>query len=183
MEGKSSAMWTPDMEVRLIESYTRQTASTKHVASGGDLRSHGISSIGQLQSKWRRLKADWIDYGYLIGLSGYGDGFSDDKWAEHDAPRSKINKLSRFRDKPFAHWDAISAVIGDSMANGEYITPLSETISVCEHSTDTLAQSESINETNDLSFGDLTAAAKRARILHQLKANIKRKVMKEDVDN
>ncbi|CAK4642534.1 hypothetical protein LEN26_012616 [Aphanomyces euteiches] len=111
MEGKSLAMWTPDMEVRLIEAYTRQAASTKHVASGGknlhvggwnavlgDLRSLGISSIGQLQSKWRRLMADWIDYGCLIGLSGYGDGFSDDKWAELDAPRSKINKLSRFRD-------------------------------------------------------------------------------------
>ncbi|CAK4362399.1 unnamed protein product [Aphanomyces euteiches] len=175
MTDKSSASWSDELEIELIVAYKQAIRNPRFVCSGGkNLRSAGLSKVledlkeqgaienaGQLQSKWRRLKTEWLDYNYLVQLSGFGDGFSDEKWEELDRGPRKL-KLSRFRDKPFVHYDAMSNIIGDSMATGEDIT-----------SVDDILQSKS--GSNALNVGDLDDAAKRAKILYNLKKNRKRK--------
>ncbi|CAK4135467.1 unnamed protein product [Aphanomyces euteiches] len=123
-----------------------------------DFKEHGITTAAQLQSKWRRLKADWTDYGFLKNMSGYGEGLTDEKWNELDATKGKL-KLSRFKDKPFVHWDTMSAVIGDTMATG-----------LCD---------DDESELSEAQLGVLSAAQKRAKVLYQLKKNRKRKAPQE----
>ncbi|CAK4257989.1 unnamed protein product [Aphanomyces euteiches] len=55
-----------------------------------DFKEHGITTAAQLQSKWRRLKADWTDYGFLKNMSGYGEGLTDEKWNELDATKAGL---------------------------------------------------------------------------------------------
>ncbi|KAG9400054.1 hypothetical protein AC1031_010972 [Aphanomyces cochlioides] len=184
MEDKSAAVWTSELELRLIGAYKDQAANAKHIASGAkNLRKAGwtavlgaftgtsVTSTAQLQSKWRCLKNDWADYSFLQNLSVYGSGLSDERWSELDASRGKL-KLSRFREKEFVHWEAMSAVIGDTMATGENIASFSSLGSAVDDSSDA----------EDIEHGDLSAARKRAKILHQLKKNRKRKVNTEDQD-
>ncbi|KAG9403188.1 hypothetical protein AC1031_006741 [Aphanomyces cochlioides] len=176
MEEKAVALWSTDMELSLIASYTRHARNKKFVASGGknlrqagwkavlaDLDDDRITTAGQLQSKWRRLKADWNDY-------------------ELDATRGKI-KLSRFRAKPYLHCDAMSAVIGDSMANGENILPLSQCLSHDdENLTGESTQLDDIDDLGSYAGGDITAAQKRATVLNHLKKNRKRKSPKSETN-
>ncbi|KAH9096882.1 hypothetical protein LEN26_017223 [Aphanomyces euteiches] len=185
MEGKSAAVtWTAELELRLIGAYKDQAANAKHIASGGkNLRKAGwtavlgaftgtsVTTTAQLQAKWRRLKNDWADCSFLQNLSGYGSGLSDERWSELDASRGKL-KLSRFREKEFVHWEAMSSVIGDTMATGENIASVSSLSSAVDDSSDA----------EDMEHGDLSAAQKRAKVLHQLKKNRKRKANAEDPD-
>ncbi|KAH9131561.1 hypothetical protein LEN26_007651 [Aphanomyces euteiches] len=97
---------------------------------------------------------------YVTNLSGFGDGFTDDKWAELDATRSKI-KLARFRDRPFAHYEAMSAILGDTIATG---------VDTANTTSDAL-----LSSSTDLEHGNLSAAQKRANVLHRLKMNKKKK--------
>ncbi len=115
------------METKFIALFKNVSYQARLVASGGkNLRAAGwrkvleelnkarnITTIEQLQSKWRRLKSDWVDYYFLCNLSGFGDGLDDDKWKELDARPGKL-KLSRFRFAPFVHFDDMSILIGDS---------------------------------------------------------------------
>ncbi|CAK4067274.1 unnamed protein product [Aphanomyces euteiches] len=96
---KTSAKWTHELEVKFIALFKEVAAQPRLIASGGKNSSTagwlqvlerlngdgGITNVDQLQSKWRRLKADWSDFfKFLTGLSGYGDEFGDSKWTELD---------------------------------------------------------------------------------------------------
>ncbi|KAH9123435.1 hypothetical protein AeMF1_005569 [Aphanomyces euteiches] len=176
---------------QLIASYTRQARNPRYVASGGknlrmagwnailvDFKEHGIITAAQLQSKWRRLKADWTDYGFLKNMSGYGEGLTDEKWNELDATKGKL-KLSRFKDKPFVHWDTMSAVIGDTMASSELISSLDESLANANEVSSAGLCDDDESELSEAQLGDLSAAQKRAKVLYQLKKNRKRKAPQE----
>ncbi|KAH9100153.1 hypothetical protein LEN26_016128 [Aphanomyces euteiches] len=136
---KTSAKWTHELEVKLIALIKEVAAQPRLIASGGkNLRTAGwlqvlerfngaggITNIDQLQSKWRRLMADWSDFKFLTGLSGYGDEFDDSKWTELDEKPGKL-KLSRFRHAPFEHFDTMGSIIGGTVATGEHITSASQ---------------------------------------------------------
>ncbi|RHY47826.1 hypothetical protein DYB38_010268 [Aphanomyces astaci] len=204
MHDKAIAVWTVDSELRLISAFQQQATKPKHVAAGGKnlrepgwqcvleaLQPFGFYSTGQLQSKWRRMKCDFADYVFLLNLSGFGDGFSDDKWVELDAGRPK-SKLSRFKDKPYQHWEAMSSVIGDSMARGDNIVSASGIVQGMSTAEDVVgavvkrgvARSSSVVECGDVDLdqGNLSAAQKRATILHQLKKNRKRGQQSQDTN-
>ncbi|KAH9113204.1 hypothetical protein LEN26_013182 [Aphanomyces euteiches] len=160
MIDKSSASWSDELEIELIVAYKQAIRNPRFVCSGGkNHRSAGWSKV--LEDLKGQGAIENADYNYLVQLSGFGDGFSDEKWEELDRGPRKL-KLSRFRDKPFVHYDAMSNIIGDSMATGEDIT-----------SVDDVLQSKS--GSNALNVGDLDDAAKRAKILYNLKKNRKRK--------
>ncbi|ETV74609.1 hypothetical protein H257_10746 [Aphanomyces astaci] len=137
------------------------------------------------------MKGDFADYEFLLNFSGFGDGFSDDKWGEFDTGRPK-SKLSRFKDKPYQHWEAMSSVIGDSMAGGDNIVSASGIVQGMSTAEDVVgavvergdARSLSVVECRDvdLDHGNLTAAQKRATILHQLKKNRKRGQQSQDTN-
>ncbi|RQM15327.1 hypothetical protein B5M09_012541 [Aphanomyces astaci] len=67
-----------------------------------------------MESRWNRLKEDYVNYKWLmLKFSGEGlVGVSDDAWAELDK-HSRSMPLSRFRDRPFQHYDTITEMIGD----------------------------------------------------------------------
>ncbi|RHY26828.1 hypothetical protein DYB25_013739 [Aphanomyces astaci] len=131
-----SAKWTDKLDAEFVVLYAEAAAKSVYVASGGkQLKSKGwsdlivrlggrgnITNASQLQSRWKRLKEDYVDYKWLM-LKFSGDGLvgvSEDSWGELDKhPRSM--PLSRFRERPFLHYDAIAEIVGDAMAIGEYI--------------------------------------------------------------
>ncbi|KAG9405575.1 hypothetical protein AC1031_003478 [Aphanomyces cochlioides] len=101
-----SASWTRGLEAAFVSAVSDATKNPRFVASTGkNLRAAGwnsvlaqvspkepsIKTIDQLKSKWKRLKADYTDYHFLVGLSGFGDGFDDEKWRELDAGRNEEN--------------------------------------------------------------------------------------------
>ncbi|ETV68516.1 hypothetical protein H257_15514 [Aphanomyces astaci] len=99
-----SAKWTDELDAEFVVLYAEAAAKSVYVASGGkQLKSKGLSD--------------------LIVRLVFGDGLvgvSEDTWGELDKhPRSM--PLSRFRERPFLHYDAIAEIVGDAMAIGEYI--------------------------------------------------------------
>ncbi len=99
-----TANWTRVIESEFIAAVNDATKNPRFVASGGkNLRGAGwqcvltvmspkeptISTTAQLTSKWKRMKTDYIDYHFLIGLSGYGAGFENAKWDELDEGRKR----------------------------------------------------------------------------------------------
>ncbi|KAG9414867.1 hypothetical protein AC1031_008281 [Aphanomyces cochlioides] len=176
MDEKVALFWTLTLELKLLASYKKVSKNTKLVASGGknlqlagwrqvlnDFSGSGVTSIDQLHSTWRRLKVDWADYKYLVNLSGFGDEWDSEKWSELDKNRGKL-KLSRFRDKPFLHYDVMSDIVGDCMATGGNIIATE-------------------NDETDVMHGNLSASQKRAKVLDQLKRNRKRKQVQQNEDS
>ncbi|KAG9410990.1 hypothetical protein AC1031_019021 [Aphanomyces cochlioides] len=181
MSEKSVAVWTTSMEMQLLSAFQKYAAMPKYVAAGGknlresgwqcvlkEMQDLGIDKTSQLESKWRRMKIDFSDLTFLMNLSGFGEGFSNDKWEELDQSRGKI-KFSRFKDKPFLHYEAMASIIGDTMATGENIRP------VAAASNDEETELQQPTTSQNLDHGDLTAAERRAKVLHQLKQNKKKK--------
>ncbi|KAH9124337.1 hypothetical protein LEN26_002973 [Aphanomyces euteiches] len=131
-----SAKWTDELGAEFSSLYTEVAAKPDCIASGGkQLKSKGWSEIlvrlagkgnlkttTQLQSRWKRLKEDYTDYKWLM-LKFSGDGLvglSNEAWAELDENPRNL-PMSRFRDRPFRHYDIISDIVGDTMASGESI--------------------------------------------------------------
>jgi hypothetical protein len=98
-----AAKWNAELEVTLITLYREAAANPRLVAAGGkNLKAAGwqtvlpklmhlepsIKTKAQIETKWKRLKADYSDYAHLVGLSGFGAGFDDAKWSELDQGRT-----------------------------------------------------------------------------------------------
>ncbi|KAG9398476.1 hypothetical protein AC1031_012488 [Aphanomyces cochlioides] len=121
------------------------------------MRTNGstFTSKDQLVNKWKRLKTEYQDYHFLITRSGYGDGFSDDQWEALDVGRSAKKKLSRFKDLPFLHYDAISVVLGDAMATKKKLSrfkdlPFLHYDAISEVLGDAMACGESLGSVSDV---------------------------------
>ena len=125
--------WNEEIERELIAAYEDVARQAQFVASGGkNLKQAGWKKVQdamaekypslqmtQLTGKWKRLKQDWSDYHFLLGLSGFGDGFDTDKWAELDRGRAiSAPKLSRFRHATFSHYDRLFELLANTMATG-----------------------------------------------------------------
>ena len=195
----NSAAWTPILVESFIRKVGEAATRARYVAAGGknlkaigwnwvlnELEGSGnLVNITQLQTKWKRLKTDYSDYDFLKGLSGFGDGFEDAKWAELDERPGKL-KLSRFRNNPFTYYELFGAVVGDTMATGVNIQGIND---IAQEFLPTLAnnddeqssqESQSDITSDESSQGDLSAAEKRAKILHQLKKNRKRRSLEQN---
>ncbi|KAF0699791.1 Aste57867_9672 [Aphanomyces stellatus] len=113
-------------------------------------------------------------HSFLVNLSGFGDGFDDSKWEELDANRGKV-KLARFKDKAFIHWDALSAVIGDTITTGENVSLVSILIDVEPPSPPPPLLDPYYPQAGSGQPCDLPVAERRAKALSQLKKNRKRR--------
>lgn len=93
-------VWSSELEVAFISAFQAAARRPHFVAAGGkNLRAagwhwvlqelkdkiDGLTTVGQLQSKWKRCKTDWADFHYLKNLSGFGTNWDPVKWAEVDA--------------------------------------------------------------------------------------------------
>ncbi|ETV69530.1 hypothetical protein H257_14766 [Aphanomyces astaci] len=115
-KASKSANWTDDLDAEFVVIYAEVAAKSEYVASGGkQLKSMGWSDIlarlhgrgdlttnSQLQLRWKRLTEVYADYTWLM-LKFSGDG------------------LSRFRDRPFQHYDTTAEMVGDAITTGEFI--------------------------------------------------------------
>ncbi|KDO21724.1 hypothetical protein SPRG_13140 [Saprolegnia parasitica CBS 223.65] len=195
------ANWTRALEVALVEAFCKIAKSPQYLVAGGkNLKATGwaivvkdltpkeatIATAQQCVTKWKRLKTDYTDYHFLINLAGYEAGFDDAKWAELD--KGRPNKLSRFRNEPFHHYDAMAVALGDTMATGDELGTREDVLGAADPDSSGLegddggdASSESSEEASDVEPSDqLSQARKRAKVLHELTKN-KRKKTKEDV--
>ncbi|KAG9404558.1 hypothetical protein AC1031_004761 [Aphanomyces cochlioides] len=193
-----SAAWTRGLEVEFISALCDATKNPRFVASTGkNLRAAGwqsvlakmvqkeasIKTVEQLKSKWKRLKADYADYHFLVGLFGFGAGFDGAKWQELDACRNATSRLSRFRNDPYIHYDIMAMTLGDTMATREGLSTLSDVLEATDDKEMNDDDDETILNTSleaDKPIDDLSRAQKRAKILHELKKNRKRKNTQED---
>ncbi|CAK4454667.1 unnamed protein product, partial [Aphanomyces euteiches] len=129
------ARWTQELDDEFVAYYVEIAGRAHDVVSGGKcLKNAGwqailakldgrgnIVDINQLKNRWKRLKEDYVDYAWLEKkFSGDGlQGIDDAKWAELDEGRK--HKYSRFRFTPFRHYSVLDGIVGDSMANCEYM--------------------------------------------------------------
>lgn len=70
------------------------------------------------------MKNDYADYRKIVQSSGYipGSDFPQSTWDELDRGVASNRRPSRYRYKPFPHYDAIDAIAGDAIATGDCIS-------------------------------------------------------------
>ncbi|OQR80713.1 hypothetical protein ACHHYP_17281 [Achlya hypogyna] len=141
------------------------------------LKEPTVTTTDQHMSKWKRLKTEYSDYSYLLGLSGYGSGFDN------------ANQLARFRNNPFAHYDAMAIALGETMATGGDLGPFDDILSsvitaslVRNELSDYITNSHGDETTGEYEAqvdGELTPSGK---VLYDLKRNNKRKKTSKEAE-
>ncbi|EQC40395.1 hypothetical protein SDRG_02292 [Saprolegnia diclina VS20] len=122
------ATWSRSLEVEFIAAIRVVARDPRLIAtSGKNLRATGwrtvlatlgphaptLRDIDQLRSKWKRIKSDYTDYGYLLSLEQFESGLTDRRWADLDAEHNGKQRLSRFRYEPFAHYDEMVMALSE----------------------------------------------------------------------
>ncbi|KAH9094481.1 hypothetical protein LEN26_018309, partial [Aphanomyces euteiches] len=186
-----SANWNDVLDSEFLRFYADVASRVEFVASGGkQLKSKGWHEIlvrmqgkgniiksTQLQSRWKRMKEDYIDYRWLL-LKFSGDGLvglSNDAWKELDE-HPRAHPISRFRDRPFIHYNTMAEIVGDVMATGEFLRGMPSHDSLSEDPPTTsegaISNIQTVTNVNDLcsesdTLISLTAAQKRKNLVNE----------------
>ncbi|CAK4662519.1 unnamed protein product [Aphanomyces euteiches] len=202
----ASARWSAQLDNDFLRIYACAAAKPHYAASGGKslkaagwqwvlrtMNEEGVSGnvrdTEQLKNRWRRLKEDYSDFHWLCTQHSGGGrvGMSDEQWTELDK-RGKKHKMSRFRHEDFAHYEAMQAIVGDTLATGEFICGSndlqvnSSVVNVSPSSqvvTDVIDNEAMMPNTN---AAPLSAAQRRVQMINEaMKKNRKRKIVDDQV--